>query len=190
MGVVMRLEDRVDLIEELLRHRYLGKYRGTVVSNEDDEKRGRIKVQVPAVTGTLELWAMPCVPYAGPSVGFFSLPPEKAGVWIEFEAGDPSFPIWSGCFWAKDEVPEDGDPQLRLWHTENVKLTLDDSEGTATLENGDGTSLELAGEATLSASEASVEVGTAGVTCASGQAGKVEVGAASVRVNGGSLEVV
>ncbi|HET8835194.1 MAG TPA: phage baseplate assembly protein V [Gemmatimonadales bacterium] len=186
----MRLEDRVTLLEDLLRHRWFGKYRGTVKSNEDDDQRGRIQVVVPAVTGTLELWAMPCVPYAGPSVGFFSLPPEGAGVWIEFEGGDPSFPIWTGCFWADGEVPEDGDPEIRLWHTENVKLTLDDSSGTATLENDDGTSLELAGDATLSASEASVEVGTTGVTCASGQAGKVEVGAASVRVNSGSLEVV
>jgi hypothetical protein len=47
---------------------------------------------------------LPCTPYARPNVGFYAIPPIGANVWIEFEGGDPSYPIWSGGFWetAKD----------------------------------------------------------------------------------------
>ena len=53
-------------------------------------------------------WAMPCVPFAGPTAprAFFTVPPIGAGVWIEFERGDPDKPIWVGCFWGTfAEVP-------------------------------------------------------------------------------------
>ena len=48
---------------------------------------------------------MPCAPFAGSGVGFFALPPVGANVWVEFEGGDPDYPIWSGCFWGAGEVP-------------------------------------------------------------------------------------
>jgi hypothetical protein len=85
--------------------RFLGKYRGTVLDNVDPMALGRIMAEVPGVPGMLLNWANPCVPYAGLAVGFFALPPIGANVWIEFEAGDPSFPIWSGCFWEELEIP-------------------------------------------------------------------------------------
>lgn len=57
---------------------------------------GRIKAQVPDVTGVGEIgWAMPCAPFTG----FFALPTQGSGVWIEFEHGDLDYPIWSGCWW-------------------------------------------------------------------------------------------
>jgi hypothetical protein len=37
--------------------------------------------------------------------GFFAVPPMGAGVWIEFEAGDVSRPIWVGGWWGTAEVP-------------------------------------------------------------------------------------
>ena len=40
-------------------------------------------------------WAMPCAPYAGQQVGFFAVPPIGANVWVEFEGGDPDYPIWT-----------------------------------------------------------------------------------------------
>ena len=48
---------------------------------------------------------MPCVPYAGPNVGFAFLPEVGSGVWIEFEGGDVSYPIWVGGYWREGEVP-------------------------------------------------------------------------------------
>ena len=87
--------------------RYYGKYRGTVINNIDPEQRGRIMAMVPDVLGiTPSSWAMPCVPIAGKQEGMFVVPQVGAGVWIEFEQGDPDYPIWVGGFWGiAVEVP-------------------------------------------------------------------------------------
>jgi hypothetical protein len=87
--------------------RYYGKYRGTVFSNADPELRGRIQAIVPDVLGLApSTYALPCLPIAGKSSGAFFVPEIGAGVWIEFEQGDPDYPIWTGCFWGiAAEVP-------------------------------------------------------------------------------------
>lgn len=86
---------------------FWGKHRGTVVSNIDPMQLGRIQVIVPDVSGVmLSSWAMPCAPVAGMQSGFFALPIIGSGVWVEFEHGDPDYPIWVGGFWGTAaEVP-------------------------------------------------------------------------------------
>jgi len=89
---------------------FYGKYRGTVVNNVDPLLRGRLLLEVPDVTGLVpSSWAEPCVPLAGPSgppMGVYMVPPIGAGVWVEFERGDPSKPIWVGCRWGlPSDVP-------------------------------------------------------------------------------------
>lgn len=77
-----------------------GKYRGTVVNNIDPMQLGRIMVAVADVAGLVPgTWAMPCVPAAGINTGLFTVPMIGAGVWVEFERGDPDYPIWVGGFW-------------------------------------------------------------------------------------------
>lgn len=122
----------VDLAEHA-RSRFYGKYRGIVSDNDDTETLGRIRARVPEVLAEVESpWALPCVPYAGPNQGLFAIPPVGAGVWIEFEAGDPSRPIWSGAWWANGEAPknEDGSgamPTRRILRSESgLLLALDD----------------------------------------------------------------
>ena len=129
------------------RSHYFGKYRGLVTDNADSTHRGRLKVKVPAVLGDLELWAMPCIPYAGDSVGFYSLPEPDAGVWIEFEAGDPSYPIWTGCFWGDGQLPEDENgteatAPLKIVRTKNgMLLAFDDDNQTISLSDDQGNNL-------------------------------------------------
>lgn len=64
---------------------------------------GRLMLSVPDVLGLVpSTWAEPCVPLAGPTgppMGVYMVPPIGAGVWVEFEQGDPSYPIWVGCRW-------------------------------------------------------------------------------------------
>jgi hypothetical protein len=80
--------------------RYYGKYRGLVLNNIDPLQIGRILAQVPDLLGeTPSTWAMPCVPAAGIQAGCFIVPPIGSQVWMEFEQGDPDYPIWSGGFW-------------------------------------------------------------------------------------------
>ncbi|MBX7167966.1 MAG: phage baseplate assembly protein V [Pirellulales bacterium] len=91
-----------DAIEDLLtpRNRYYGKYKGVVVNQSDPKGMGRIQVLVPDVSATaISSWALPCLPWAGRQFGFFTVPLPGSSVWIEFEQGDPDYPIWVGCFW-------------------------------------------------------------------------------------------
>ena len=87
--------------------RFYGKYRGMVLNNLDPLQQGRLQVQVPDVANLIPTtWAMPCVPVAGIQNGMFALPIIGSGVWVEFEQGNPEFPIWVGCFWGSPaEVP-------------------------------------------------------------------------------------
>jgi hypothetical protein len=101
-----RSDDRGDEPPEPLR-RFYGKYRGTVLSNVDPERRGRLLVQVPDVYGLFpSTWALPCVPLSGLQTGVYAVPPPGAKVWVEFEHGDPDYPVVAGGFWGLiAEVP-------------------------------------------------------------------------------------
>jgi len=103
---------------------FYGKYRGKVENNVDPMQLGRIQVNVPAVLGEGRMsWAMPCVPYAGSGVGFFAIPPNGANVWVEFEGGDPDYPIWSGCFWGTGEVPaQPAVAEMKVFKTDMLLL--------------------------------------------------------------------
>jgi Type VI secretion system/phage-baseplate injector OB domain len=82
------------------RKRYYGKYRGLVIENIDPLQIGRVMAQVPDLFGEIPTsWAMPCVPAAGIQSGIFVVPPIGSQVWMEFEQGDPDYPIWTGGFW-------------------------------------------------------------------------------------------
>ena len=123
--------------------RYYGKYRGIVADNQDPLRIGRLQAFVPEVLQDVTSgWALPCVPYAGTTSGFYAIPPLGAGVWIEFEAGDTSRPIWSGAWWATGEVPMDekstpSQPTRKILRTEfGLIVSLDDAAQTITLSDG------------------------------------------------------
>lgn len=87
--------------------KFYGKYRGTVTNNVDPLRLGRLQVTVSDVSTLLpSSWALPCFPWAGQQMGMYLIPPIGAGVWVEFEQGDPDYPIWVGCWWGSaQEVP-------------------------------------------------------------------------------------
>lgn len=80
--------------------RFYGKYRGVVTNPVDPQKLGRLLVTVPDVYGpNVSTWARPCLPWGGPTVGTYALPPMSARVWVEFEQGLPDYPIVAGYWW-------------------------------------------------------------------------------------------
>jgi uncharacterized protein involved in type VI secretion and phage assembly len=89
---------------------YFGKYRATVLNNIDPEMRGRLMLNIPDVLNLIpSTWAEACIPLAGPTgppMGIYVVPPIGAGVWVEFENGDPDYPIWVGCRWgSSSDIP-------------------------------------------------------------------------------------
>ena len=161
-------------ILERLQHKYHGKYRGAVT--DVDAATMRIKAKVPAVLGTQASgWALPCVPYAGKDVGIAFLPEVGSGVWIEFEGGDVSMPIWTGCYWHDGEYPADAKADVKVIVTASKhKLILDDANSKITISDDAGNKI------TLDSSGVQIERG--------GQ--KVLVSSSKVDVNSGALEVV
>jgi hypothetical protein len=143
------LERGVGAALERLTDRFFGKYRGLVTDNRDPANLGRLRAQVPEVLGEeVETgWALPCAPYSGSGSGLYTVPSAGAGVWIEFEAGDVSRPIWSGCWWSRDELPDDQEgtaakPSLKILRTDQGLLAaLDDDRRTIALSDSDGSNL-------------------------------------------------
>ena len=156
---------------------YYGKYRGKVENNIDPLQQGRVQISCPAVLGDGSLsWAMPCVPYAGSGVGFFAIPPTGANIWVEFEGGDPDYPIWSGCFWAGGELPASpASPDVKVLKTTAGTITINDASGAAgiTIETADGKKIVM---------------DSGGIEITVGQA-VVKLSGPTVSVNSGALEV-
>ena len=158
--------------------RFVGKFRGVVEENADPRSVGRLRLSVPDVFGEeTSGWALPAVPYAGDGVGLFLLPPKGALVWVEFEHGDPEYPIWTGCFWAEGQLPADpAVAETKVLKTDSSTVTLDDNPSAAKLV------LE-----TSAGMKVTLESG--GITIDNGQGAKVEITGSKVSVNGGALEV-
>lgn len=162
---------------------FYGKYRGIVSDIQDPLMTGRVKATVPDVLGDRESgWAMPCVPFAGSGMGMIVLPKVGAGVWIEFENGDPDYPIWSGCWWGSvADVPSDAIvppyKKTMLVTEGGHKITMDDTPGVGgiTLETSSGQKIVLS---------------ATGVEIDNGMGGKISMTGPQVSVNDGALEVI
>ena len=157
--------------------RFYGKYRGVVSDNSDPNNLGRIRARVADVYGEQESgWAMPSVPYAGSSVGLFLIPPTNASVWIEFEHGDPDYPIWTGCFWAENEVPvSPASADKKVLKTGAGTITLDDTQGSTSI------TIETTNSLKLKMDQQGIEI--------SNGSQKIMISSSSVSVDDGALEV-
>jgi hypothetical protein len=135
-------------VAERATDRFYGKYRGLVLNNVDPLGLGRLQAMVPEVLGeSPSTWALPCAPYAGTGAGQFTIPPIGAGVWIEFEAGEVSRPIWAGCWWSSGEPPMDEkgvppQPTTKILRSDfGLLVSLDDLAQTVTLSDAVGLNL-------------------------------------------------
>ena len=105
--------------EERYKHRWYGKYRAFVRDNNDPERLGRCRLEIPAVLGqgreNWSDWAWPCFPYGGnEDTGMFLIPEEGASVWAEFEGGQVQYPIWAGVWLAGSNPGEQPEESKRL----------------------------------------------------------------------------
>jgi hypothetical protein len=122
---------------------YYGMYRA-IVENTVDDPLGerRVGVNVVSIPGQEEIltWATPCVPSAGPGRGFY-IPPEVGDhVWVEFEGGDLSKPVWLGSFWDPPSgFPDVGvPPTVTFLATTAATVSINDTLGTVRIETAGG----------------------------------------------------
>lgn len=111
---MLPFQDRQQL--ERYRDRWFGKFRAFVRDNNDPERLGRVRMEIPAVLGDAwSDWAYPCFPYGGSAdTGMFLVPDEGATVWAEFEGGDVRYPIWVGVWYAGSDPGEQPSEACRV----------------------------------------------------------------------------
>jgi len=166
--------------------KYYGKYRGTVLNNVDPEQIGRLLVQVPDVTGlTPSSWAMPCFPISGKQMGAYMIPQIGAGVWVEYEQGNPDYPIWSGCwFGSAAEVPalalagNPASPNIVLQTTLQNTIVISDLPGPT------------GGIMLKSTTGATIIVNDTGIYIQNGKGASLVMVGPSVTINNGALVVI
>lgn len=200
---------------------FYGKFRGFVVDNQDPDKRARLKLRVPSVQGTPENhWALPCLPFGGlKEQGLFMVPEVGAQVWVEFEEGNLTHPIWAGTFWQQEGDPpaeaaageepsgrllktpsghllqledKSGEERIILRHTSAAELLIDEN-GTVAITDKNGATLRLDADG----NEIVVEDGngnklvmsSSGTTVEDSNGNKVEMAAAGVTVKGQQVVV-
>lgn len=174
------------------RSRWFGKYRGLVTDVEDPDAMGRIRARVHEVLHDGETtWAMPCVPFAGQGHGLALIPEVGDGVWMEFEAGDPSRPVWSGFWWSRDEgLPAPAAGKVRvLATTPGHKVVIDEDADEILLVHPGGAEVKLgASEIALTLGGSEITLTSSDITLKSGS-GQVKISASGVSINNGALEV-
>jgi uncharacterized protein involved in type VI secretion and phage assembly len=166
--------------------KYYGIYRGTVVNNVDPLQTGRIMATVPDAGGlTPSTWAMPCIPLAGKQMGTFMVPQVGAGVWIQFEAGDPDRPVWTGGWWGlAAEVPAlalagvPGDPNIVLQTTLQNSIVISDLPGPT------------GGIMLKSSTGATIIVNDTGIYIQNGKGASIIMAGPTVTINNGALVIV
>jgi uncharacterized protein involved in type VI secretion and phage assembly len=165
--------------------RHYGKYRGTVIDNVDALNQGRILAQVPALSNVVpSTWALPCLSFAGTLSGFFVLPAIGSAVWVEFEGGDIRKPIWTGGFWAENQIPPlalaapPAMQQLVIQTTAGNTLLVSDVPGPT-----GGILLQTSAGAFISLSDT-------GIVINNGQGATIAMTGPAVTVNQGAMEVI
>jgi uncharacterized protein involved in type VI secretion and phage assembly len=168
--------------------RFFGKYRGIVINNVDPMQSGRLLVQVPDVLGLApSSWAVPCTPLAGPTgtqAGVYLVPPVGAGVWVEFEQGDPEYPIWVGCRWGSAaDIPVLAlaglpvSPNIVLQTAGQNSIVISDLPGPT------------GGIMLKSTTGAMILVNDVGITISNGKGATIVMAGPTVNVNQGALLV-
>jgi uncharacterized protein involved in type VI secretion and phage assembly len=166
--------------------RFYGKYRGTVLYNVDPMQQGRIQAIVPDVAGLVPTsWALPCLPLAGINTGLFTVPPIGAGVWIEFEKGDPDFPVWVGGFWGSAaELPA---------LSRTVPPAVSGITLQTTLKNGiviSDVPGPTGGILIQTTTGATISVSDVGIVISNGKGAVISLTGPTVDINAGALTVV
>ena len=166
-------------------HKYYGKYRGMVINNVDPLQIGRLQVQVPDISGLIpSSWAMPCFPFTGKQMGMWTLPQIGTGVWVEFEQGDPDYPIWSGCwFGSAAEVPALA--QAAPPAVPNVVLQTQ-AQNTIMISDVPG---PTGGILLKTTTGALISVNDTGITISNGKGATITLTGPSVNINMGALVI-
>lgn len=89
--------------------KYYSSYRGFVIDNVDPKGCNRLLIHVPHLDpkNQIHVWAWPKSTWGSKNYGVQCLPQPGDMIWVEFEYGNPQYPIWDYGSYAKGEIPEE-----------------------------------------------------------------------------------
>ena len=189
--------DQRDLLLRLLEHverHHFGKHRGVVTDNQDPDNLGRVRARVPRLLGDVETgWALPAAPYGGASEqGLFTVPEVGAGVWIEFEAGDLAYPIWTGTWWGDGELPEGATPAQKVLKTlAGHKIVLDDdAESVVVADSNENTvTLDSSGALVEDANGNTVTMDSSGIKLEDANGNSITLSSSGITLKGSAVSI-
>jgi hypothetical protein len=210
---LLEIENQLITLTEWKNQHFFGKYRGTVEAVEEGDDLGIISVKVPEVFDPdfVVERVRPCSPFAGNKHGLVAVPEKGDGVWVEFEGGSLSLPIWSGFWWADGDIPDPKGPLVRTFiTTKGHKLVLNDDANEVQLLHAGGAELTMTdSDITLKIGDSSIKLTKSDITLLAGAvspqpkikieasqiavetstAGSVKLTSGGVDIGGGSMKV-
>ena len=121
--------------------RFYGVYRAICADNEDDENRGRIKVECADIFGEdISEWCLPMGLPSGDSA-FWILPKKGETVWLMFEGGNVKHGVWSHGWFKDGAAPTEGVNDIVLQSSYGHRIEL--MNDTILIKHKNGTTVNL-----------------------------------------------
>ena len=124
------------------------------------------------------------MPLTGKQCGAWFVPQIGAGVWVEFEKGDPDYPIWSGCWWGSAAEPPvlalaglPVSPSIVLQTAGQNTIMISDVPGPA------------GGILIKTLTGALISINDVGITLSNGKGATLVMAGPTVTINAGALTV-
>lgn len=88
---------------------HYGSYRAFVIDNDDPDNMSRLQLRIPHINELTDdsTWAWPKGLHGSNGNGSQLLPQKGDMVWVEFEYGNPDYPVWSFAGYAENEKPSE-----------------------------------------------------------------------------------
>jgi phage protein D/phage baseplate assembly protein gpV len=157
---------------------------GIVTANKDDDRRGRVRVKLPALDDQSEHWARLATLMAGRDRGSFFLPDKGDEVLVAFEQGDVGRPYVVGALWnGRDTQPDanadDGNNRRFIKSRSGHLIRLDDTDKAEKIEI-----IDKSGRSRLT-----LDTATDTVTIRSGKDVVVEAPNGAIRLKAARIEL-
>ena len=172
-----------------------GLFTGVVIDNQDPDRIGRVKVQIPGTDE--EIWARLATLMAGSDRGTWLIPDVNDEVLVGFEEGAVRRAYVLGALWNKASPPPEkmggGNYKKVIRSRNGVKITLDDESGQENfiVETPGGQKITLRdGPGSVEVRDSngnSVQIAPEGIDVRA--AAKVTISASEVEVNAGMVSV-
>jgi hypothetical protein len=111
---------------------FLVKATGNILENDG--------TYIEVIISNKKVFAKPSMPFGWffvPNSKWFEKHKDEIGVWIMYENGNPSYPVWIGIYPLDNKTPGGNYPYTATFKTENFKVVFDDEDKKLVITSGE-----------------------------------------------------